>query len=61
MTVAMTVATVVTRAVRKVKIMIGNEAQRVYTERGTMKIITKVRHAPVRNSANIHSETTRIR
>lgn len=53
MTVAMTAATVMNRAARKVKIMLKNATQREKTERGLMKIMTKARQAPARNSPNI--------
>lgn len=53
--------TVVKRAQRKVRIVIGRDAQREKTAQGTMKIITKDRQAPVRKRANIQCETIRMR
>ena len=59
MTVAMMVAAVVERAVRKAKMAIGNVAQRVKTESGVRNIETKQVQAPVRNRANIMREARR--
>ena len=59
MTVAMMVAAVVVRAVRKVKMAIGNIVQRVKTESGVRNIETKQVQAPVRKRANIMREARR--
>ncbi len=61
MTVAMIVAAVVVRALRKAKMAMGKVAQRVYIERGVRKTETKQVLAPVRNSANIQCEAVRTR
>lgn len=58
--VAIIVATVVQSAPRKVRIMMKSVAQRVNTEMGTVKIITKFRQMPVMKRPNIQWETTRI-
>lgn len=50
---AMMLAAVVERALRKAKIAMGKVAQRVYILRGVIKIETKQVLAPVRKSANI--------
>jgi len=52
-TVAMTVATVVQSAPKKVRIMMKSVAQRVNTAMGTIKIITKFRQMPVMKRPNI--------
>ena len=59
MTVAMMVAAVVVRAVRKAKMAIGNVAQRVKTESGVRNIETKQVQVPVRNRANVMREARR--
>ena len=59
MTVAIIVATVVVRAVRKAKMAIGNVAQRVKIESGVRNIETKQVQAPVRKRANIMREARR--
>jgi len=61
MTVAMTEATVMNSAVRKVKMEMKKAAQREKTERGVMNIMTNARHAPERKSPNIQCETVSIR
>lgn len=53
MAVAMVLAAVVVRALRKAKIAMGKVAQRVYILRGVTKTETKQVHAPVRKKANI--------
>ena len=53
MTVAMMLAAVVMRALRKAKTAMGKVAQRVYTLRGVIKMEMKQVHAPVRKRANI--------
>lgn len=53
MTVAMMLAAVVMRALRKAKMAMGKVAQRVYTLRGVIKMEMKQVHAPVRKRANI--------
>lgn len=59
--VAMTEATVMKRAARKVKRPTPNAAQREKTERGVMKIMTKAKHAPERKRPNIQCDTILIR
>jgi hypothetical protein len=59
-TVAITAATVVTSAVRNVSIAMGSDAHLENTAKGTMKIMMKLKHAPVKKSPNIHCETIRI-
>lgn len=59
MTVAMTVATVVNKAVKKEKIAMGNVAQRVKIENGVRKMETKQQQAPVIKRPNIQWLTTR--
>lgn len=53
MAVAMVLAAVVVRALRKAKTAMGKVAQRVYILRGVTKTETKQVHAPVRKKANI--------
>lgn len=53
MTLAMTLAAVVVRALRKAKMAMGKVAQRVETLRGVRKTETKQVQAPVRKRANI--------
>lgn len=60
MTVAMTVATVVKRAAKKVKIPVKRVSQREKTARGFKSIITKDKQAPARKRPNIQCETTLI-
>lgn len=59
MAVAMMLAAVVVRALRKAKMAMGKVAQRVYILRGVTKTETKQVHAPVRKKANIQREATR--
>lgn len=59
MTVAITVATVVNRAVRKVKIATGHVAHRVKIENGVRNMETKQQQAPVMKRPNIQWLTTR--
>ena len=58
-TVAITVATVVNRAVRKTKIAMGNVAHRVKIENGVRNMETKQQQAPVMKRPNIQWLTTR--
>lgn len=58
--VAMAAAAAVNAAARKVTSMIGMVARRLEVEKGTIKIIKNVRHAPVKKSANIQCDATRI-
>jgi hypothetical protein len=60
-TVAITVATVVKSAARKVKIVTSRPTQRVYTVISCIGIMTKERQAPAKKRANIQLETRRIR
>ena len=59
MTVAITVATVVNRAVTKANIAIGNVAHRVKIENGLRNMETKQQQAPVMKRPNIQWLTTR--
>ena len=61
MTVAITAATVVNRAAKKVKMPVNRVSQREKTARGFKKIMTKARQAPERKRPNIQCETTLIR
>ena len=61
MTVAMTLATVVQSAAKKVRSMMTSVGQRLRTARGAMKIMTKERQTPVRKRPNIQWETMRMR
>jgi hypothetical protein len=53
MTVAMTEATVMRRAAKKVKIPVNMVSQREKTARGFRKIMTKDKQAPARKRPNI--------
>ncbi len=44
----------------KVNIVIGKVAHREYTDSGTMNIMMKLMHAPVKKRPNITCETTRM-
>ena len=61
MALAMMEAVVVVRAVKKVRIVRGKEAQRVRTESGVRMIEGTVRQAPVRKRPNIQWDTVRTR
>ena len=61
MTVAVTEAAVVNRAAKKVKIAIGNAAQREYTDKGVRKIRAAERQDPVRKRPNITCEAILMR
>lgn len=61
MTVAISVAAVLHRAVRMVKRAIGRVAQRLYIERGAMKTETKHPQAPAMKRANIQRLASRTR
>jgi len=61
MTVASTVATVTHSAARKVKMAMTKAAQRETTDKGVMKIMTKVRQAPERKRPNIQCDTVSMR
>ena len=61
MAVAIMVAAVVKRALRKVNMAIGNVSQRVKTESGERKMEKKEVQAPVRKRANIQREAMRIK
>lgn len=52
-TVAMTEATVMKRAAKKVKMAVKKATQREKTAKGLRKIMTKARQAPDRNKPNI--------
>lgn len=55
-------APIVTRsALNKVSIMIAKAAQRLMTERGVMKMRTKVRQTPVRKKPNMTFEAIMMR
>lgn len=60
-TVAMTVATVMNRAAKKVNMPVNRVSQREKTARGFKSIITKDKQAPVRKRPNIQCETVSIR
>lgn len=60
-TVAMTVATVMKRAAKKVKMPVNRVSQREKTAIGFKSIITKDKQAPVRNRPNIQCETVLIK
>lgn len=61
MTVAMTLATVVQSAAKKVRSMMTRVGQRLRTARGVMKIMTKERQTPVKKRPNIQWEAVRMR
>jgi len=61
MTVAMTEAAVMTRALKKARIATGKVSQRVNTDRGMRKMRTKERQVPVRKRPNIHCDASLIR
>lgn len=61
MTVATTVATVMKRAARKVKIMTRKAHQREKMEMGWRNIMTNARQTPERKRPNIQCETTLMR
>jgi hypothetical protein len=61
MTVAMTVATVVKSAAKKVKMPVNRVSQREKTARGLRIIMTKDKQAPERKRPNIQCDTVLIR
>jgi len=60
-TVAMTDATVMHSAAKKVNIEMKKAAQRERTDSGTMNIMMKLKHAPTKKRPNIQCETVSIR
>ena len=61
MAVAMILAAVTMRALRKARMATGKVSQRVNTDRGMRNMRTKERRVPVRKRPNIHCEANLMR